>query len=393
MTIEPIFTFPKEDEMALRLSRVRAEMEKQGLDYYVAHCPDNVFYLTNFANYVHERPFVLVIPKTGNLKFVVPKLEIPHVNARKVGEVDLVEYFEFPAPVGQTWADRFKDQFQSGTKPEGFRIGVESICPLQVYEEVPGTAVRTDIVDDMRQVKTAFEISRIKYSSDLAINGLTTLLANARPGTTLMEVNSSITGQMMGKALTDMPNTNMVCSKVSAIFQPPRVSDDPHNFTDVNMAMVEGGPHVCVINGTINGYGTEVERTFFLGHVPEAARKPYEVMMEARAKAYELAVPGNVMHDVDEAVNNVMKKAGYEDNLLHRTGHSIGVTGHEAPFLAEGYHREIQPGMFFTIEPGIYLPGVGGFRHSDTVMTTDNGNLSMTPVADSLEAMTLPLKD
>ena len=115
--------------------------------------------------------------------------------------------------------------------------------------------------------------------------------------------------------------------------------------------------------------------------------------MEARAKAYELAVPGNVMHDVDEAVNNIMKAAGYGDNLLHRTGHSIGVTGHEAPFLAEGYHREIQPGMFFTIEPGIYLPGIGGFRHSDTVMTTDGGNISMTPVADSLEEMTLPLKD
>ncbi|NIB38147.1 aminopeptidase P family protein [Pseudomaricurvus alkylphenolicus] len=388
MNIDPVFTFPEPEEMDLRLARVRAEMIKLGLDYYVAQCPDNVFYLTNFANYVHERPFIIIIPITGRLKFIVPKLEIPHVTARKVGEVDLVEYFEFPAPAGRTWADRFKDQFQPGG-----RVGVESICPLQVYEEVPGTTVRTDIVDDVRQVKTAFEISRIKYSSDLAVEGLGSLLANARPGRTLMDVSSSISGQMMLQALKDMPNTNMLCSKVAAVFQPPEISDDPHNFTDINVAMTEGGPHVCIINGTINGYGTEVERTFFLGHVPEVAKKPYEVMMEARAKAYELAVPGNVMHDVDEAVNNVLKKAGYEDNLLHRTGHSIGVTGHEAPFLAEGYHREIEPGMFFTIEPGIYLPGVGGFRHSDTVMTTDKGNVSMTPMADSLEEMTLPIKE
>ncbi len=388
MHIKPVFTFPTAEEIALRLDRVRGAMREQGLDYYVAHCPDNVFYLTNFANVVHERPFVLVIPASGTPQFVVPKLEIPHVNCRKVGALELVEYFEFPAPEGQTWADRFKALFASNA-----RVGVESTCPLQIVDEVPGDAVRVDVIDDVRQVKTDFELSRIRYSSDIAVEGMQMLLANARPGMGLMEVNASIKGHMMLKVFTDMPNTNVVCSKIEAVFQPPHISHDPHNFTDVNMSMVEGGPHVSIINGTINGYGTEVERTFFLGHVPEAAKKPYAVMMEARAKAFELTKPGNVMHDVDEAVNNVMKKAGYGDNLLHRTGHSIGVTGHEGPFLAEGYYREIEPGMLFTIEPGIYLPGVGGFRHSDTVMTTDNGNISMTPVVDSLEEMTLPLKD
>ena len=113
--------------------------------------------------------------------------------------------------------------------------------------------------------------------------------------------------------------------------------------------------------------------------------------MGAREKAFELATPGNVMHEVDYACNSIFREAGYEDFLLHRTGHSIGVTGHEAPFLAEGYHKVIEPGMLFTIEPGVYLPGIGGFRHSDTVLITEDGNVSLTPVASSLKDMTLDL--
>ena len=378
------FNFPNPDEMALRLSHVRTEMVRQGLSHYVAQCPDNVFYLTNFANYIHERPFILVIPLKGDLQFVVPKLEIPHVKTRKVGQIDLVEYFEFPAPAGKAWSDCFTALFDADA-----RVGVESLCPLQVYDEIPGKITRIDIIDDLRQTKTEFEIARIQYSSNLATHGMKSLLAEAKSGQSALEVNSTISGVILRQAFTDMPNTNVLCTKINAIFQPPGISHDPHNFTDISMNMVDGGPHVALINGTVNGYGTEVERTFFLGHVPEKARKPYEVMMEARARAFELCVPGNIMHDVDEAANRVFKKAGYCDNLLHRTGHSIGVTGHEGPFLAEGYYREIRPGMVFTVEPGVYIEGVGGFRHSDTVLTTDSGNRSMTPLDDSLEAMTI----
>ena len=90
-------------------------------------------------------------------------------------------------------------------------------------------------------------------------------------------------------------------------------------------------------------------------------------------------------------MNVLLRKAGYGDNLLHRTGHGFGVTGHEGPFLAEGDMREVCPGMVFSIEPGIYLPELGGFRHSDTVLITETGNHNMTPYAESLEDLTLPV--
>lgn len=388
MDLLPISSPPTVDEMNKRLTRVRALMEEMDLDFYVSECPDNVFYLTNFANFIHERPFVLVVPRAGSLKFVVPKLEIPHVKCRAVGDIELISYFEFPAPQGEAWSDRFQELMRKDS-----RVGVESVGSRQVHDEVPGSCVRADIIDDVRQVKSSYELSRIAYSSNLATSGMTKFLELAKPGMSLLEMNSAIKGTLLLQVLMDEPKSNMLCTDFSVVFQPPSISHDPHNFTDVSMALAQGGPNVSLINGRANGYGTEVERTFFLGHVPEAARRPYEVMMEVRQKAFELAVPGNDMGEVDATCNAIFKKAGYGENLLHRTGHSIGVTGHEGPFLAEGYTRTIEPGMLFTIEPGVYLPGIGGFRHSDTVLVTETGNQSLTPVPDSLEDMTLPIHD
>jgi Xaa-Pro dipeptidase len=360
-------------------------MEAEDLEYYVAFSPDNVFYLTNFANFVHERPFVLVVSRSGAPRFVVPRLEAPHVRTRAVGELELATYPEFPAPAGLTWADRLH-----GLIERNVRVGVESICPLQVYEALEGCRrIRTDIVDDVRAVKSAYELGRIAYACDLVTEAHRQLLAKAQPGRTLSQVAGEASAAMFPRILRDNPSTNLIATRLTAIFQPPGVSHDPHNFTDVNMRMVEGGPHVSVLNCVVNGYGAEVERTFFLKAVPDAAHRPFEIMMEARRVALDLTVPGRAMGEVDRRVTDVFREAGYDACLLHRTGHGIGVTAHEAPFLADGYERIIEPGMCFTIEPGLYLPEVGGFRHSDTVITTDSGNLVLTDGPVHLDEVTL----
>jgi Xaa-Pro dipeptidase len=358
-------------------------MAGEGLDAYVVFCPDNVFYLTNFHNYVHERPFVLVVPKEGALRFVVPHLEEEHVRVRAVGEIELVRYFEFPAPEGEAWSDRLREALGPAA-----RIGVESVCPLQVADEIPGTRVRTDVVDEARMVKTAYEIGRLAHASQVVSAGHQELMAGCKPGEMIIGLYGSVTRSMTARMLGDMPNANMLASSFAAVVQPPSVSHDPHNFTDVFMQLEEAGPHVSVINCRVNGYGAEIERSFFLNTVSEAARRPFDVMMEARRIAFDRAQPGESMAEVDQAVRDHAEKHGYLDALLHRTGHSFGVTGHEAPFLAVAYDRVIEPGMLFSIEPGLYLPGIGGFRHSDTVLVTEDGNLSLTTAADELDAVT-----
>lgn len=380
---EPISTPPDAAEMAQRLARVRERMRVEDLDAYVVHCPDNIFYLTNFHNYVHERPFVLVVPREGTPRFVVPLLEEEHVRIRAVGPLELVHYFEFPAPSGEAWSDRMRDVL-SGAR----RTGVESTCPLQVADEIPGERVRTDVVDEARMVKTRYEIGRIAHASRLISAGHEQLIAGCRPDELIVGLFGSVTRSMTGSMLRDMPNANMLASSFAAVVQPPSISHDPHNFTDVFAKLEDHGPHVSVINCRVNGYGAEIERTFFMNGVPEAARRPFEVMMEARRLAFERVRPGASMSDIDRDVRAHFEAKGYGDAQLHRTGHSFGVTGHEAPFLAVSYDRTIEPDMLFSIEPGIYLPGIGGFRHSDTVLVTEDGNVSLTTAPDALEDVT-----
>jgi Xaa-Pro dipeptidase len=379
----PVVTPPDAGEMALRLARVRARMAAEDLDAYVVHCPDNVFYLTNFANYVHERPFVLVVPRQGALRFVVPQLEEEHVRVRAVGELELVRYFEFPAPAGEAWSDRLRDALGGAV-----RVGVESVCPLQIAEEMPGTRVRSDVVDEARMVKTDYEIGRLAHAATIVSQGHEELVRMVEPGQVAIGIFAQVTRSMTGLMLRDMPNANFLACDFKAVVQPPSLSHDPHNFTDVFIQLEEGGPHVSVINSRVNGYGAEIERTFFLNGVPEAARRPFELMLEARRIAFDKVRPGESMADVDRAVRDHFEKHGQLDAMLHRTGHSFGVTGHEAPFLAVSYDREIEPGMLFSIEPGIYLPGTGGFRHSDTVLVTEDGNVSLTAAAAELEEVT-----
>lgn len=379
-------TPPEPEEINARRAKIQASMQAQGLDALVLYDPDNIFYLTNFANMVHERPFILVIPAKGDPVFVMPRLEEPHVRTRSVGALEFCPYFEFPAPKGEGWEAKLAEVL-GGTS----RLGVEFNCPLFVLNALNAPYEVSEVVEDLRAVKSDWEITRHQYASDMMMLGLEALLPECKPGVLAMTAYGIASSKMTQKMFTDLPSANIFSTKLQAGAQPQPITHDPHNFTDMFVPFAEGGPHVALAAGKTNGYGAELERTFFLGHVPEVAKRPFDVMMQARALAYDLSVPGAIMNDVDRAVNDLIRKAGYGNNLLHRTGHGFGVTAHEAPFLAEGDMSEIKPGMVFSIEPGIYLPEIGGFRHSCTVLITEDGNRNMTPWADTLEELTLPV--
>ena len=145
------------------------------------------------------------------------------------------------------------------------------------------------------------------------------VMAAVKPGDTMATLAGAASSAMRARTLADMPNANLLASRFGAAIQPPMLSDDPHNFTDVFAVMEEGGPHVSVINSVVNGYGAEIERTFFLNTVPDAAHEPFEVMMEARRTAFDLTVPGASMAGVDQAVREVFARHGCLDRVVHRT--------------------------------------------------------------------------
>lgn len=125
--------------------------------------------------------------------------------------------------------------------------------------------------------------------------------------------------------------------------------------------------------GTYRDYYTDMTRTFWFGEMDDGFRRVYDVVLAANAAAHEAAVLGNAMQEVDRAARRVITKAGYGEYFVHRTGHGVGIDVHESPNAAEGETAELRPGMAFSIEPGIYLPGRFGVRIEDLVLMTETG--------------------
>jgi len=381
-----ITTPPDTEELAGRLARVRTLMEEKDLDYYVSFDPVNIYYLTNFANNVHERPFILILPRKGRPTMLCPLLETSHVKTRARCPLEYATYYEVPSPKGQNWFDVYKTLIAPQAS-----VGLESTLPIGIAQETPGKHLVADLIEEVRLVKTVYEIGRTVHACSIVNAGHRKILEITRPGVLELSIYGEVVREMMGKTLIEIPNANLIVSKFIGAVWPPTLSHDPHIVPTPVTAMEEGGPHVSIIAAQVDGYGVEVERTFFLGWVPEEARRPFATVMRARALAYELVKPGAVLEEIDLQVRQILIEAGYQERILHRTGHGLGITGHEAPYLALGDSRKLQAGMLVSIEPGIYIPGLGGFRHSDTVLISKTGNLRLTDAPDTLEALTIAL--
>ncbi|MFW9827025.1 MAG: M24 family metallopeptidase [Candidatus Thorarchaeota archaeon] len=384
LKIKAITTPPSQEELLIRLQKVKNLMKAEDLDYYISFNPINIYYLTNFAFYVHERPFILIIEKQGNPKMLIPQLEKGHFESRARIKLDFIIYYEFPARNGKNWFDHYQKYI-----PPDARVGIESELPIGIANKTPGKLIVSDIIDEVRIIKTEYEIGRIYHACRVVNKGHKILLKKCRPKVLEFALYKEVTDAMTSKIVQDIPNANFRATETIGVVWPPSISHDPHLIPHIFAPMEDGGPNVSIVSAQVDGYGVEVERTFFLGHVPEKAKKPFNTMLEARAIAYRMLKPGTIMSDVDKEVRHFLIENGYIDNIIHRTGHGLGITGHEAPFLAEGYDRPLEKNMVISVEPGIYIPGIGGFRHSDTVLITETGYQKLTKAPESLEELTI----
>jgi Xaa-Pro dipeptidase len=382
--IAPVTSKPERQELQARIDAVRAHMAKEKLDYYVCANTENVYYLTNFAYIPFERPFFLVIPAAGKPVMVTPELEVSHAQDRVLLDVECHTYYEFPAPSGRTYVDTLKKII-----PCDSAVGIESSISLALKDVMPGRLKVIDIVDDVRMVKSDYEIGRIAHACNILETGMKTALELSRPGAQQLAVYSEGTRQMLARILFEIPNPNILVSKAVCAVWPGKLSAQPHSMPGLFDLFEEGGPNVVIIAVQADGYSAELERTFFMGSVPDEARDPYDAMMDARAHAFKLVRPGIPAAEVDKEVLKVIEDRGYKDYILHRTGHGFGITGHEPPWVAMGSGTVLKKNMIISIEPGIYIPGLGGFRHSDTVLVTGDGCVSLTNWPDRLEDLVL----
>ncbi len=139
------------------------------------------------------------------------------------------------------------------------------------------------------------------------------------------------------------------------------------------------------------GYNSEVERTMVIGEPSKEQATFFEHMKAMQEIAFGSLRPGTECSDVDTAVRSYMEKNQLMPYWRHHSGHSIGLRYHEGPFLDSGDHTKIEPGMVFTVEPGLYVPELGGFRHSDTVAVTETGIEILTYYPRDLPSLTIPI--
>jgi Xaa-Pro dipeptidase len=372
-----------EAECRQRVAAVRAKLQTGGLDGFVVSSREGIFYLTGLVCDPLERPLFLVIRRDRSPTFVVPALERDHISDTLQTD-DVEVYSEYPAPRGKRWDDRLRKVLDGAD-----HIGIEPSLSYELVRRLDGLRLcPSSLLDGLRATKSPREIELIRHASRFAVLGVQRLLAASYRGSTVAE-GFAETGSVVREMIAEVEDWEPISNRVLiATWAAPR-SAQPHSIPRLTDRLGPG-PHVAVALTAVRGYAAECERTYFTSKPTAEVRRAFDVMMKARELAFDMARPGTACCRLDAAVGRFLSDQGYGSNLLHRTGHGIGLARHaEAPWIAEGSDDLLCPGMVLSIEPGIYLPGVGGLRHSDTVLITDEGSECLTQFATDQDSLTI----
>jgi Xaa-Pro aminopeptidase len=383
-------------EYSMRREAVAAGMEAAGLDAVCIFYPARIAYLTGFHHVPTERPIALVLgPKAGAM-LIVPAVEKEH--AESSTSLDRIEvYFEYPG--AEHPMERVSALLtELGARPRRTGADHDGYVPLWGYRgpklsdltgDIPFDAEQ--IVESLRQVKSAAELACLQLSCDWAARAHHRMQASITTGKTEMECYAPGNIETLQEMLREMPGwrpRRFEGNGLTAMFVAGRSTAMPHGFVKGH-GVQKGDVLVSGASADIDGYGSELERTMIVGEPTSQQARAFEAMLALQARAIEVMEPGVPAGEVELATVRLAEELGVADNLRHHVGHSIGLEGHEAPFLDRGDEAVLEAGMVFTVEPGVYVKDVGGFRHSDTVVITEDGCRVMTDYPRELKDLVI----
>lgn len=362
----------------IRLNNLRKEMYKKHLRACLIWDPDNQYYLSGFRAISYSRPIMtLVTPEQTEL--IIPELEELH--AIKQANVDhICVYYEQMDKMNREI--HYKDHLTKRLKslPANSRIGIEAaVLPSDVYTYIKEIGLIPINIGqkliEMRSIKEEREIEYLKTAGSLSDEAIEASLKHARSGISELEFDSYGDKRLLEIASEKFANERIgyedwTCSGVKR-------STMPHLYSSTRK-FADGDVVIHSRQVWFNGYRAENERTFFIGNPTEKQKDLLKLAIEAQQVGMEMIRPGITAKEVDIATYKIFKKAGYGEYVNHRVGHGLGLSEHEEPHLRFDNDLVLREGMVYTIEPGIYVPGSGGYRHSDTVILTTNGSYSIT---------------
>jgi Xaa-Pro dipeptidase len=348
------------------ISKLSEELQASGLQALALNAGPSLVYLTGLHFHLSERPVVVLFTADHEPFIILPELEMLKVRDLPY-EIKPFPYGENP----EDWEGVFRKAVLS-LKLDGKHIGVEprQMRLLEFNLVRSGTPEAdypdaSDVVSSLRIRKDADEIAAMRKAVIVAQAALEATIPLIKAGMTEKELAAELVVKLLrGGSQSEMPFAPIVSGGPN--------SANPH-ATPSDRKIRQGDLLVVDWGAAVDGYVSDLTRTLAVGEVDAEYRKIHQIVLEANAAGRAAGKPGVPCANVDIAARTVIEKSGYGKYFTHRTGHGIGMEGHEEPYMRGGNMQLLEPGMAYTVEPGIYLPERNGVRIEDNVVITEHG--------------------
>ena len=367
-------------EREARVEKARRLMRANDLDAVFLTGGTSMVYFTNIRWGGGERLFTVVIPVNGDAFVVCPAFEEGRAREQlalgPLGGSEVRTWEEHQSPY-QRVAEGLRDRGIAAG-----RIGTEETVQFRfsdgIAQAAPGLEVvsGTPVTAGCRGVKDEHERELMKLANEVTLTAYKAAYLAMEEGMTQRDV-----GGLISAAHGRLGFSGGASVQTGQFAALPHGSITPQVIREGTILLIDGG---C----SVEGYQSDMSRTFVLGEPTDKMRRVFDIEFEAQTAAWRAAAPGVAPEDVDAAARKVIEDAGYGpgyEYFTHRVGHGIGMDGHEWPYLVKGNRVPLEVGNVFSDEPGIYIPGEFGVRLEDIMVITDDGADLFTPQSPSLE--------
>ena len=363
-------------ERKARLAKAQRLMTENKIDAMYMDGGTSMEYFTGMHWFTSERLMGFVLPKSGDPIYITPAFE----QSRALEQIK----FGHDVRVWQEHEDPYQlvVKIMAELRASNGTLGLEEQVPYfraaRIAEALPRARMVSAIpvTAGCRSIKSPAELALMQVANDATLAAYHAIYVGLQPGMTQDNVAEWLAAAYQRQGVTGGAGINV--GEYTAL---PHGSIVPQHIVEGTPLLIDGG---C----KVEGYQSDITRTFVLGKPSDKMKKVFDIVHKAQAAALQAARPGAAMESVDAAARKVVVDSGYGPDykyFSHRLGHGIGMNGHEWYYLVRGNKRKLEAGMTFSDEPGIYIPGEFGVRLEDDMVITEDGARLFTPQSPSLE--------
>ena len=358
-----------------RTEKLVEVLNNKGIDGFMFCISVNMYYFTNFYEVQGERFLALLVPSKGNPVFLVPELYYDQIR-----ETTWIENVI-------SWTDR-EDPFEKMAtiikekKLSNAKIAIDDTLRgnflLALQERLPQAKFISGdkFISPLRRIKSNYEKDLMMHIGSIHDKVYKKAISAIQIGVSELKIANLI--------IDTFKELGARCGSVPV----PTVASGPHSaqphYRATDKIIADGESVVLDCCGDWKHYKSDMTRTVFLGKPSEEYLKIYNIVRKAQETGVQNVKPGRTCEEIDQIVRKIIEDEGYGKYFIHRTGHGIGIEVHEEPYINEGNKLVLEPGMAFSVEPGIYLPGKYGVRIEDCVIVTENGAKPFTNLTHDL---------